>query len=63
MTLPGRAGSGLTTSAPVSDVSALACTYGVWLPLRPVSVAQRNGPLTTLFSNVQSIDLLIDYTT
>ena len=33
-------GSGSTASAPVSEVSAPACTNGVWPPLRPVSVAQ-----------------------
>jgi len=32
----------LTTSAPVSNVSALACTNSVWPPLRPVSVVQKN---------------------
>ena len=53
-------GSGLTTSAPVSDVSAPACTNGVWPPLRPVSVAQKNKPSTMLSSNVQSIDLPMD---
>ena len=31
-------GSGLTASAPVSGVSASACTNGVWLPLRVISV-------------------------
>ena len=35
-------GSGLTASAPVSDVSALAYTNGVWPLVRPVSVAQKN---------------------
>jgi len=50
-------GSGLTASVPVSSVSALVCTNGVWLPLQPVSVAQ-NKPLTMLSSNVQSIDLM-----
>jgi len=49
-------GSGLTASAPVSDVSAPACTNGVWPPLQPVSVAQKTKLLTMLFSNVQSID-------
>ena len=29
-------GSGLTASAPVLDVSAPACTNGVWPPLQPV---------------------------
>ena len=40
-------GSGSTASAPVSDVSAPACTNEVWPPLRPVSVAQ-NKPSTVL---------------
>ena len=53
-------GSGLTASAPVSDVSALACTNGVWPPLRPVSVAQKNKPLTMLSTIFQSTDLLMD---
>ena len=43
-------------SAPVSDVSAPACTNGVRPPLRPVSVAQKNKPSTKLSSNAQSID-------
>ena len=37
------------------DVSAPACTNGVWPPLRPVSVAQ-NKPSTMSSSSVQSID-------
>ena len=53
-------GSGSIASAPVSNVSAPAFTNGVWPPLRHVSVAQRNKPLTMLSSNVQSTDLLID---
>ena len=53
-------GPGLTASAPVSDVSAPACTNGVWPPLRPMSVAQKNKPSTLSFPNVQSIDLLMD---
>ena len=55
-----EAGSGLTASVPVSDVSAPACTNGVWPALRPVSVAQKNTPSTMLFSNVQSIGLPMD---
>ena len=55
-------GSGLTASAPVSDVSAPACTNGVWPPLRPVSVAQKNKPSTMCSSTVQSIDLPMDCT-
>jgi len=43
MTLPRSAGSGLTVSAPVSDVSAPVCTNGAWPPLRSVSVAQKNN--------------------
>jgi len=56
--------SGLTASAPVSDVSAPACTngLGVWHPLRSVSVAQKNKPSTMSSSNVQSTDLLTDCT-
>jgi len=53
--------SSLTASAPVSGVSAPVGTNGVWLPLRPVSVAQ-NIPSTMLSSNVHSIDLLMDCT-
>jgi len=54
--------SGLIASAPVSDVSAPACTNGVWPPLRPVSLVQKNKPSTMLSSNVQSIDLPTDCT-
>ena len=50
-----QCGSGLTASAPVSDVSTPACTNGEWPPLRPVSMAQKNKPSTMLSSNVQSI--------
>ena len=39
-------GFDLTTSALVSDVSALACTNRVWPLLRHVSVAQKNKPST-----------------
>jgi len=53
-------GSGLTASAPVSDLSAPACANGVWPPLRSVSVVQKNKPSTMLSSNVQSIDLPMD---
>ena len=53
-------GSGSTASALVSDVSAPACTNGVFPPLQPVSVAQKNKPSIMLSSNVQSIDLLMD---
>jgi len=54
-------GSGWTASAQVSDVSAPACTNGVWPPLRPVSVAQ-NKPSTMSSSTVQSNDPPTDYT-
>ena len=60
-TLPRRAWVRLNHPLPVSDVSAPACTNGVWPPLRPVSVAQ-NKPSTMLSSNVQSIDLPMDCT-
>jgi len=53
-------GSGSTASAPLSDLSAFACTNGVWPPRRPVSVAQKNKPSTMLSSNVQSINLPMD---
>jgi len=35
MTCQEQRGSGLTASAPVSDVSTPACTNGMWPPLRP----------------------------
>jgi len=47
----------LTASAPVSDISAPACTNETSPPLRPVTVAQRNRPLTMLSLTVQSINL------
>ena len=50
-----------SSSKPMSDVSALACTNGIWPPLRPVSVAQKNKPSTMLSSNFQSIDLSMDW--
>ena len=55
----GEPWSELTASAPVSGVSAPACTNGVWPPLRPVSVAQKNKP-STMSSTVQCIDLPMD---
>jgi len=55
-------GSDFTASAPVSGVSAPACTNGVWSPLRPVSVAQNYKPSTTLSFSVQSINLLMECT-
>jgi len=39
--------AGLIASAPVSDVSAPACTNGLWPSLQPVSVAQKNKQSTT----------------
>jgi len=54
-------GSSLTASATVSDVSAPAYTNGVWPPLRPVSMVQKNKLSTMLPSNVQSIELPMDY--
>ena len=56
----GEPWSELTASAPVSGVSAPACTNGVWPPLRPVSAVHKNKPSTMLSSNVQSIDLRMD---
>jgi len=56
---PSQEGSGLTASVPVSDVSA--CTNGVWPPLRPVQVVQKSKPSTMLPSNVQFIDLPMDW--
>ena len=53
--------SGLTVSAPVSDVSVLLVQMGYGL-LCGLSVAQKNKPSTMLSSNVQSIDLLMDCT-
>ena len=55
-----KPGSSLTASAPVSGVSAPTCTNGVWHPLLPVSVAQKNKQSTMLSANVQSIDLPMD---
>jgi len=55
-------GPGLTASARVSGVTAHVCTNGVWLPLWPVSVAQKNKPSIMLSSNVQSIELRMDCT-
>ena len=55
-------GSNLTASALVSEVSAIACTSGVWPPLRSVSVVQKNKLSTMVSSNVQSIELLMDCT-
>jgi len=43
MTLPGTMWSSFTATPPVSDVSALAYTNGVWTLLQLVSVAQRQG--------------------
>ena len=52
-------GFSLTSLALVSDVSAPAWTNRVWPPLKPVSVAQKNKPLTMSSSNVQSTDLFM----
>ena len=41
----------------------LRTVNGVWPPLRPVSVAQKNEPSTMLSSNVQSIAIPRDCTT
>ena len=58
MTLPRTAGVRLNRLC--TDVGrfrfCLHCTNGVWLPLRPVSVAHMNQSSTMLSSNVQSID-------
>ena len=45
-----QSGSGLTAYAQVSDVSASACTNGVWPLLRLASVGQKNKPWTMLSS-------------
>ena len=55
-----QCGFDLTASAPLSDISARACTNGVCPPLRPVSVVHKNKPSAMLSSNVQSIDLLME---
>jgi len=60
MTLPRRAWVRLNRLRTGSGVSAPVCTNGVWPPLRPVSVAQKNKPSTMLSSNVQSIDFPTD---
>ena len=39
-------GSGSTTSAPASNVSTPACANMAWPLLRPVSVAQKNKPIS-----------------
>jgi len=62
MTLPRR--DWVRLNRPRNDVGRFApvCPNGVWLPLWPVSVAQKNKPSTTLSSNVQSIDHPMDCT-
>jgi len=55
--LPRTRGSGSTASAPVSDVFSPAYTNVVRPFPRLVSVAQKNRPLTMLFSTANSIDL------
>ena len=57
-----HSGSGLTTSAPLSNVSAPAHHKRCVTLLQPVSVVQKNRLLTMLSSNVQSIDLPMDCT-
>jgi len=53
--------SGLTAFAPVSDVSTLACTNGVWPLLQLVGMVQKNRLLTILSFNVQSINLPMEH--
>jgi len=53
-------GSSLTASSPVLNVCAPACRNGLWPPLRPVSVAQKNKPSIMLSAIIQSIDLPMD---
>jgi len=60
--LPKQRGSGINASARVSGVSAPTWTNGIWSPPQPVSGTQKNKPSTTLFSNVQPIDLPMDCT-
>jgi len=55
-------GSGLTASAPVSNVFTPAYTNVVWHLLRLVGMVQKNKPSTMLSSNVQSIDLPMECT-
>ena len=40
----------------MSDVSAPACTNGVWPPLRPVNGAQKNKTSTMLSPKIVSVD-------
>ena len=47
MTSQEEPGSSSTASTPVSDVSAPVSTNGVWPPLQPVSVTQKNKPSTS----------------
>jgi len=54
-------GSGSTTFAPVLTISAPACINGLWLPLQPVIMVQKNKLSTMLSSNVQSISLPMDW--
>ena len=57
---PEEPRSGVTASAPMSDVSSPACSNGVWPCLQPMSVAQKNKPSTMLSCNVQSNALPMD---
>jgi len=63
MTLPRRAWVRLNRlRTGVGGFRSCLYKWGVWPPLRPVSVAQKNKPSTMLSSNVQSIDLPTDCT-
>ena len=62
MALPQeQRGSGLTASTLASVVSPPGYNNGVWTLLRLLSVAQRKRALTMFSSNVQSIDLLMEW--
>ena len=51
-----QCGSGITATAPVSGVSAPACTNGAWPLLRPVSVVQKNKSSIMSCPHVQYIN-------
>jgi len=55
-------GFGITALAPVSGISAPACTNGLWPFLGPVGVAQKNNPSTMFSSNVKPIEFPVDCT-